>query len=153
MKAFSKSIRNLSRGLRPSKRMPRDSDFLTTCNGMVGRDGVLQSIDELTRMATGVITDAFPYPQLFLFSEVIIVCGQTKIYEWVAGALVLKLTVTAGNTWRAADFHNYIYMSNGKVAVERDPTSLEYAVSTQPFFSSIVNFNGQVMIGAPNVEI
>src|SRR3972149_8709232 len=109
----------LSRGLRPSKRVPRNSRYLVECQSAIGRDGVLQSIDELTRIATTVITDAFPYPQIFVFTNLIIICSQTKIYELVGGSLVLKLTVTPGSTWSAVDFFYYVYMSNGKVAVKR----------------------------------
>jgi hypothetical protein len=144
----------LSLGLRPSKRVPRNSGYLVTCIGAVGRDGALQSIDELTRIASTAITDAFPYPQIFVFTNLIIVCSQTKIYEWVAGTLVLKLTTTAGSTWSAVDFFGYVYLSNGKVAVTRKPESGVYATTTiLPTASSICNFNGQVLVSAPDVII
>ena len=144
----------LSRGLRPSKRVPRNSQYLIECKGAVGRDGTLQVIDQLTRIATTAITDAFPYPQIFVFTNVIIVCSQTKIYEWVSGALVLKLTVTAGSTWTAVDFFDYVYMSNGKVAVIRDATSKVYSTTTTlPTAASICNFQGQVLVGAPDTVI
>jgi len=55
----------------------------------------------------------------------IIICSATKIYEWV-GSLVLKLTVSAGSTWRAEEFGEFVYMSNGKVAVTRDPDTKVY---------------------------
>lgn len=140
----------LSKGLRPSKRMPRNSSFLVECKGAMGKDGVLQVMDQLTRMDTDTITDPFPYPQIFVFTNLIIVCGKTKIYEWVAGALVLKLTVTTGSTWSAVDFYDYVYMSNGVVAVIRDAETKLYSITTdQPTAQAICNFNGQVLIGAP----
>jgi len=138
----------LSRGLRPSKRLPRNSGFLTTCDGAVGRDGVLQVLDELTRMVTDTIIDGFPYPQIFVFTNMIIVCSPTKIYEWVAGALVEKLTVTTGDTWSCVDFHDYVYMSNGTVAVIRDALDKTYKVVTDlPVAKAICNFNGQIIVG------
>ncbi len=144
----------LSRGLRPSKRVPRNSRYLVECQGAVGRDGSLQSIDELTRMATTVITDTFPYPQIFVFTNFIIVCSQTKIYEWVSGALVLKLTIAAGSTWTAVDFFDYVYLSNGKVVVIRNPDLGTYSITTTlPTTSSICNFQGQVIVGAPDMAI
>jgi len=202
--------------------MPRNSRFLVTCAGAVGRDGALQSLDEITRIATTVyilnfdgqvgtftvgntvtggtsgatgdivsvtqaagsgtlhlgnvlgifennevitesvgntadvdgvatIKDAFPYPQIFVFTNLIIVCSSTKIYEWVAGALVEKLEVAAGSTWTAVDFRAYIYMSNGTVAVERDPLSKTYSTTTDlPTAMAAVNFNGQMIIGSPD---
>lgn len=141
----------LSKGLRPSKRMPRNSGYLVECKGAVGKDGVLQVLDELTRIDTSVITDPFPYPQIFVFTNMIIVCGKTKIYEYVGGSLVEKLTVTAGSTWSIVDFYDYIYMSNGTVAVIRDAETKLYSITTnQPTAMAICNFNGQVLIGAPN---
>jgi len=202
------SIRiNLARGLRPSKRMPRNNEFLTTCNGAVARDGIMQVIDELTPFSTSPMevtgTDAlnytcikshiaaadnkpitggnhatywsqtgssgttwvdgnayskgidngFPYPQIFVFIDFIIVCGEVDIFELESGVLEWKLTVTAGATWRALDFHEFVYMSNGKVAVERDPFTGRYALSTQPIASALGSYNGQVIIGAPGVSI
>lgn len=141
----------LSQSLRPSKRLPRNNKFLTECNGAIGRDGVLCALDEITRIATTAITDGFPYPQIFVFTNVIIVCGETKIYEWVSDALVEKLTVSAGSTWSAIDFYDYVYLSNGNVAVERDAMDETYSTTSDlPAAMAICNFNGQVIIGAPD---
>jgi len=141
----------LARGLRPSKRVSRNSRYLVECQTAVGRDGVLQVIDGLTRVNTTGITDAFPYPQLFVLTNLIIVCSQTKIYELVSGSLVEKLTVSPGSTWTLTDFHDYVYLSNGRVAVIRDATSKTYStVTTLPTASAICNFGGQVIVGAPD---
>lgn len=138
----------LVRGLRPSSKLPRDNEFLTTCNGAVGKDGVLCTIEQLTRMVTTAITDSFPYPQIFVFTNVIIVYSATKVYEWVSGSLVEKLTVTTGYSWSAVDFYDYIYMSNGVVAVERDARSKVYSISsTLPIANTICNNNGQIIVG------
>lgn len=143
----------LSRGLRDNKRRTRNNDMMIECSGAVGRDNVLQVIEELERLNTSVITDSFPYPQIFVLNQVIIVCSQTKIYEWFADELVEKLTVTAGSTWRVVDFFKYIYMSNGKIAVERDPNLQTYSLSSLPLATGMCNYNGQIIIGAPDVEI
>jgi len=141
----------LSRGLRPSKRMPRNSKFLTECSGAVGRDGVLSVLDEVTRIATTAITDDFPYPQIFVFTNVIIVCSSTKVYEWVSSALVEKIEVSAGSTWVALDFNDYIYLSNGNAAVVRDSGDKTYSETTDlPTAMAACNFNGQVILGAPD---
>jgi proteasome assembly chaperone (PAC2) family protein len=129
--------------------------MLTVCSGAVGRDSVLQVIEDLTKINTSTITDPFPYPQIFVLNQLIIVCGQSKIYEWNSNnnTLVEKLTVTAGSTWRVVDFGKYVYMSNGKVSVERSPTTQNYTVSSLPVATGMCNFNGQIVIGAPDVEI
>jgi len=154
---------SLSRGLRPSKRLPRNNQFLTENIGLVGRDGVLQALDEITRIATATITDLFPFPQIFVFINVIIVCSQNVIYEWVAGSLVPKtiyewvagvlvpISLTRGSTWSAIDFYDYILLTNGRVGVYRDSNSKLYILGSN-YSSSVCNFNGQVFIGAPNVD-
>ena len=141
----------LSRGLRPSKRMPRNSKFLTTCQGGVGRDGVLSVLDELERIDTSDITDDFPYPQLFVFTNLVIVCSSTKIYEWVSDTLVEKIETTAASPWVALDFYDYVYLSNGNVAVVRSAMDKTYSTTTDlPTAMAACNFNGLVLLGSPD---
>lgn len=141
---FSKAIN--FKGLRPSKRAPRNSAFLTQCDGMVVRDGVIQSLDGLTRIDTSAITDGFPYPQIFAFTNFIIVAGQTKIYEW-DGSLSEKITVSAGSTWRCIATGGWVYMSNGTVSVKRSPASQAYSLADYPAANAICDFNRQILIG------
>ncbi len=147
----------LARGLRPSKRATRDSKYLVECEGAVGLDGVLQALSDLSLNAIDVTALAgvvFPYPQLFMFDHCTVVCTSTDIYELVAGALVNKLTVAAGIMWSAVDFKDFIYMSNGLVAVEKSATDGTWStVTTQPIAGAMVNFNNQVMLGAPDAEM
>ena len=151
---FTIKAKELSQGLRPTKQNPRDADHLVICKGAVGKNGVLQVTDELVRMATELIIDDFPFPQIFVFTNMIIVCGLTKIYEWDGTALHLKYTTEVpGGTWSAVDFYNYVYMSNGKIAVVRDVGSYEYtATPLLPSASAICNYNGQVIIGSPDIN-
>ena len=139
----------LAKGLRPSKRVPRNAKYLVESKGAVGRNGVLSAVNELVRIDTSLITDSFPFPQLFVFTNLIIVCGQTKIYELTDSGLVEKLTVAAGSTWTAVDFYDYFYISNRKVAVVRNADTKEYTESVElPVGNSILNYNGQVIVGA-----
>ena len=153
---FSLTIeaKDLASGLRPSKRNPRNRPYLVTCKGAVGRDGVLQVLDELTRINTSAITEAFPFPQIFVFVNLIIVCFQSAIYEWDGSSLVSKISgLTKGNTWEALDFYHFIYLTNGKVAVTRNAESKVYSIdSTVPYGMALCNFNGQIFVGAPDVE-
>ncbi len=144
---------DIAKGLRPSKRMPRNSGYLVESSGAVGRDKVLQTLDPMNRMDLSVISDGFPYPQLFVFSRLIIICSRDTIYEWDSGTLVDKITVTPGDPWKAISISRYVYFSNRVVSVVRDPISNKYALSDLPVASSICNYNGQVFIGAPGVVI
>lgn len=147
----------LARGLRPSAKNPRNSKFLTNCEGAVGIDNVLSVLHDLTDDAvdlTAILPLTFPYPQLFVFPNVIVLCTETDIYEIEAGALsVSLLTVTAGILWSGISVGEFVYMSNGKVAVVRSAGSQEWSITTDyPIAGAICNLNGQVMIGAPGVE-
>jgi hypothetical protein len=122
--SFTINSDELARGLRPSKRMPRNSKFLTTCEGAVGLDNVLQAIENLNNSridVTGIPGIVYPYPQLFVFTQVILLCTKNRIYELVGTSLVLRLDVTGygKDTWSAADFHGYIFMSNSRITVQR----------------------------------
>lgn len=133
--------------LRPSKRSPRNSGYLVTSTGAVGRDGVLQALESITRLATGTFT--FPYPQIFVFSTRIIVCGPTDIYEYDGSLSASLLTVTEGGYWDAVDFYDFIYLTNGAVAVKRDPDTGAYSVTTDfPICSSACDMNGQVFVSS-----
>jgi hypothetical protein len=140
----------LSVGLRSTKRNPRNKKFLVECVGAVGYDKVLQVIDDLQRIDDSgeEVNKEWPFPQIFVFTNIIIVCYAREIYEYYQGALVHKLTTwPTGSLWSAVDFYNFIYMSNSVDVVLRDPNSGEYSVTTnQPLANAICNFNGQVII-------
>ena len=148
---FEIDSEDLSKGLRPSKHSPRNEKFLTECTGAIGYEKSLQAIEDMSDLLvdTSLITDGFPYPQIFVFTRHIIICGETNIYELVGGSLNLKITVAACIRWSAVDFHEFIYLSNGAVSVIRNASNGIYSLSSLPTNSTICNFNGQVMIGAP----
>ena len=144
--------KGLAAGLRTTANNPRNQQFLIQSSGMLPEDGVLRSIDTIT-LLTGITTlgESFPYPQIFVFTNVTIVCTETMIFEWVSGALVHKLTVSAGSTWVALDFYDYVYLSNGNVAVVRDAGDKTYSeTSDLPTAMAAFNFNGQVILGSPD---
>ena len=138
----------LQRGLRPLAELPRNSNFLVQCDGAIGYHDSLQGITAITAMATSAITDGFPYPQLFLLSNLILVCGKTKLYEWVNSALVEKITVSAGNPWSVVEFYDQLLLTNGVVTVERRPGDKVYAVRADlPVGEALFNFGGQIIVG------
>lgn len=141
----------LSRGLRPSKRAPRNSKYLVESEGAVGKDQVLQVIEDLQGDRvdpTGYVEDGFPYPQIFTFTNFILVCGETRVYEYTGVIFQLVADVAAGGLWSAVDFFDFVYLSNGVVSLLRSPTSSEYSISTDvPICEAICNFNGQVITG------
>lgn len=151
--SFTIPSSDLAKGLRPSKHSPRNTKFLTKCEGAVGIDNVLQVIKdlELERLDTSALADqTFPYPQLFVFTYAIIVCTPTQIYEVVNGTLSLKLTTAEGILWSAVDFFDFVYMSNSAVSVIRRATDQGWEeVTNLPTFGAVCNYNGQVIIGSP----
>jgi hypothetical protein len=150
---FTINSEALVRGLRPSKRAARNTQYLIECVGAVGYDKVLQVIDDLeeNRINTAVIVDTFPYPQIFVFTNLILVCGKTNIYSWDGTTLTHEIgPVATGELWSAIAFHNFVYMSNRKVSITRDPNTGIFAIDAdQPIVGAIADFNGQVFVGSP----
>lgn len=145
-------INTIAKGLRPSKRMPRNSGFLIECSGAVAVDNVLQVIDQLTRIDTSALTVVFPYPQLFVMSDVTIVCTSNTIYELVAGSLVQKITsLTVGTPWSCAEWKGFVVLNNGQVTVTRGAQSKTYSVDSRiPVGTCVANYNNaRLFIGSP----
>jgi len=140
----------LSKGLRRSKSNYLNSDGLIYCAGAVGREGVLQRLDELVK--TFDLTSTFPYPQIFIEPYIILVCTATHIYEYDGSNLILKIsTAVVGSTWSLITVEDFVYMSNGSITVVRDPISNIFSItSDHPTAMAICNYNGQIIIGAPN---
>ena len=146
-------INTISKGLRPSKRAKRDSGFLVECKGAVGRDEVLQVIDQLSRIDTSSLTVSFPYPQLFVMSDVTIVCTSNTIYELVSGSLVQKITsLTIGTPWSCAEWKGFVVLNNGQVTVTRGAQSKVYAIDSRiPVGTCVANYNNaRLFVGSPD---
>lgn len=159
MKPFSYTIREpLAKGLAPNLN-PRNLPMLTDSIGAFPFNNILQALQTFTTIdVTSILGGgslAFPYPQMFVTDNFVIVCTQTVIYEWSGSSLTAKTgTLTAGIPWSCLDFKDYIYLTNGKVAVTRNAASKAYAVdATVPFATCCCNFNGQVLLGSPNKAV
>ena len=117
-----------------------------------GTPGHYQHVNRLS-LSTETVT--FPYPQIFICRDTVIVCSQTEIYELISGVLVRRASnLTAGTTWSVVDFERLIMLSNSKVLVTRDAESLawsEYSGSTLPTFTAACNFKGQLLVGGADV--
>ena len=154
---FEINAEDLARGLRPFRSNPRNIKYLTRCSGAVGIEGVLQTLADINLDAIETIldiADPFPYPQIFVFSSVVIVCGQTEIFEYSGGGLVSAIDgLVAGMTWSAADFWDYIYMVNGQQTVRRRAEDRVWEINPDvPDSSSCCNFNGQLFLGSPYMK-
>lgn len=154
--SFFISTEFLSKGLRPTSQSIRNNSMLIECKGAVGMLGALGSIDELevnTLLSSNeeIIKDDFPFPQVLVLDKHILVCNRESIYEIVGNTLELKITTTGGRLWSVASFQDFLYISNGVVAITRDPfTGIYSERSDLPKSSAICNFNGQVIVGNSN---
>lgn len=152
---------DLARGLRPTKRNPRNNKYLIECIGAVGLDRVLQVIDDLENDRIEWFPDLmseFPWPQIFVFVDRVILCDEGSIHEWDGTSLTKKAPTgifsyfASGELWSAVDFHSFVYMSNGLYAVIINTSTGEYEITVeQPSCKSMCNFNGQVIIGSPDL--
>ncbi len=145
---------DLKKGLRPYSRMQRNNKFLTVCNGAVGRDGVLGTIEtpEIVDALTNAtyIKDDFPYPQLFILDKHVILCERTQIQELKKGefTVVIDSLTDSGEKWNVASSYNWIYLSNNLVSIIRDPLTSVYSISSTALVNKAVcNFRGQIIVG------
>lgn len=135
-------------GLPKAKGQTRNSPGLEEIAGMAVVDGQLQALPDLVQLATAEIADGFPYPQLFVLANLVLIMGENTIYEYSAAGLTLKYTGTADSLWNVADFNTYIICSNGTDVVVRDGLSGTYSTSAAiPACHGLCNYNGQLMIG------
>lgn len=142
------NAKTLARGLRRTASNPRDSFGMINLSSLIGKDSVLQTIPELSALITTEITDSFPYPQLFVLANYILICDSTKIYEY-DGSLNLKYTVAeAGLTWKVVDYIEYLLLTNGVITVVRNASSGTYSEETTiPTAKVMANYNGQLFLG------
>lgn len=149
-------IINPGKGLRPVLPTVRNTQFLVEAIGCFPYEEVLRAVEQFARIDTSSLgTLAFPYPQLFVLTDVIIICTSTAIYEYGGGTtFTSKITgLTEGTTWSFADFRSFIYLTNGKVAVTKSADTGIYSTrSDLPYGTCVGNYNGQVFIGSPNTS-
>lgn len=152
--SFNYNAEQLSKGLRPFAEMPRNNKFLTRCDGAVGRNGVLKTLTSLSlHTATvehaDIVWDDFPFPQLFVLEKLILLCNRQSILEYDGAAFVEKVSgITSGSKWNVASAWDFVYLSNGKVAIVRNPTNRAYGYSSNaPVNTAALNFNGQIIVG------
>jgi hypothetical protein len=143
-------LETLGKGLRPSKRNPRNQPFLVESIGAVPREKVIQAIDEFSLLNTITIMGAltFPYPQLFVLDEFVLACSSSAIFELVSGTLTSRISgLSVGQRWSCIDFKSYIGLTNGVISVVRNPTTTLWSSTVTEYGTSVCNFNGQVLLG------
>lgn len=136
-----------------TNRNPRNNPQLIESLGAHPYEGVLQAEEQLTLIDTsslGVLT--FPYPQLFVFDDVFVVCTSTAIYEFTPPTTFSqKLSgLTLGTTWEGIESKGFIWLTNGQVSVKKDPVTHSWSTdSTLPYGTGLCNIDGQVFVGSP----
>ena len=149
----------LVRGLRTAAENARNIEALVDSQGAVPRENCLQTLDDFNQwlLDTTGITTSFPYPQLFVLSNMVLVCTEDTIYKQVGSSWELQLTVASvGCTWTVADYHDFIVMTNGSVLVVRSPEThafTAYAECDIPNGICVCDVNGQMLIGGPGVTV
>jgi hypothetical protein len=149
---FVLPLTKLNSGLRKSEQAPINDQHLVDCTGAVVDEGTLQTWPDFESFDLSPIGGSFPYPQLFVFQDLIIGCNETEIYELNNNIWNLKITASAaGSTWCATAIHDFVYLSNGRVVILRDAETKTYIESDEyPTAMAIYNFNGQLILGSPD---
>ena len=143
MREFNFSLKKeIIGGLRPDDRLPRNSGFLTTCQGI--RPDILPGgFRDLTKytaptspfaagyLAGQSVSIAFPFPQLLKGRESSWLVDDTAIYDateaanWTIAAATTynayatgtEKAITSGNSWHIADFGKSFALFNGSCIV------------------------------------
>lgn len=151
--------KGLGKGLRNSKRTPRNTEVLVQSIGCFPEDLVARAISDLTAswLDTSSLTVAFPYPQIFSLTQTVLVCTATTIYEYSAGSFLLAITsLPEGSTWTVADYGRYLILTNGACLVTRDGITGEwdkYVGCAIPPCLCLCDINGQLLVGAPGITV
>ena len=150
------SSTDLVKGLRTTQHNPRNSRQLTKCQGAIGYKGVLKTLEVLEISSImndpNIIADDFPFPQLFVLDNHILICNRQSILELQDINFVVAISgLDAGGKWNVLSSHDFIYLTNGVVSILKDPGTKTYSISsTAPIASAVCNFNGQCIVGNPN---
>lgn len=142
----------LNKGLDPADTPTLNSKYLLKSDGAFVREGVLRN-DFVPFYANPTIYGTFPYMQIFSLSQHLIVCLQDQIWERddKSSTWGQKLNlIPAGYTWNVIDRGDFLYLSNGRVAVIRDAGTGQYSITTDyPAAACMCDPNKQVLIGGP----
>ena len=141
----------LSKGLSLNNN-PRNNPMLVESIGAFVHEKALQSVGQFTIMSLPAgITFVFPYPQLKVLSDLILLCNDNQIWEWNGSVWVSKISgLSVGTTWTHVDRKQYVILSNMRVTVERSPVTLAYSVNGDLPFGSYGDYNGQLSVGSAN---
>ena len=137
----------------------RNNPLLSESIGAFPYQGTLEAVEEFTRIDTsGLPAHSFPYPQIFVISNTVVVCLEDAIYETTNGvSYTLKISgLTVGTLWSLVDFKTYIVLMNGATAVQKVHDTgvyevVSYGADKIPHGETVCNFNGHILIGSPEV--
>lgn len=165
MREFQLVFDELGKGLRPSDRQVRNSNYMTELFNLRVSGTGLEPYIPVTDMFSGVALNyTWPFPQLVTMEKYRIlidrdvIAGTDKVYE-VASDLSLTLIVSAdyptfgqGDRWEVADFGEYVVLTNGVLMIYRDTVANTFvpilALTATPRCNTICNFKGQLIGGA-----
>lgn len=143
----------LLKGLRTHSNQPRNKPGLETLKGVMGKDGTLQRIfaSDFTRITgANIDTGNHPFPQIYRLNKHFIICNVASIVEYDGNTWNTKISglTPSAYPWYVASSYDWIYLTNGTVAVIRNPETNTYALSTSaPVGLGVCNFNGQIIVG------
>lgn len=98
----------------------------------------------------------FPYPQLFVLTDLVLLCYPGEIYEVNNPQRPEQFykvfeTPKVAKPWTVADFGTYLVLSNGACRVQKDPSTKAYTeILNDPRFPNaevFAAFNGQCLAG------
>ena len=152
MKETIVTITAFQKGLVPKENI-RNSLFLTESLGAFPYQGVLITSENFSanQIDASALACTFPFPQIFVLSEVILICTPTAIYEYPDLTTPKISGLTTGTLWSVADYKRFILLTNSQVVVKKDSGTGLYSIdTTRPAGTCIADFNGQMFLTSPN---
>lgn len=155
MREFTKVIApELVAGLRPDDRLQRNQQFLYEAFNVLARKEGLSGFESITDPFNGTLTVDFPFPQIYVGKEEILLLGKTQISEvdelstpWDYTAIPIEdyEDIPEGGVWHVADFNGSWYLFNGSCIIGK--IDGEVFVNDQIDVSTGTNFRGRCIVG------
>lgn len=147
-------VEGFSKGLRPYTKMPRNSQFLTTCyNARCGKSG-LEEYTAITVPFTGLPAVSWPFPTAINTSIGMFIINGTTLYQVNSNYSLTSLLsgITGSGLWSVADFADYQVWTNGTKILEKAYVAgtglYTWKISSETYtINSVCNFRGQLIAG------
>lgn len=139
-------------GLRKDTATERSFEWLSSCNNFLGSDQVIHTPEAFVNLVN--MLDVFwPFPQIVLVENTVLVLTATTIYKFVNAETALQVLLTnlpAAGRWAWVTSGPFLYLTNGSCKVVYNQQDASTTVVTDVEYAKALTaelFNGQFFCG------